>query len=150
MSLTLDTNILFYAADVSSGERHDVALDLVARAAKADSVLTLQCLAEFYASITRKGTLAPDEAADHIKRWQVVFPVHPASEDCLSDAMWAASEHQLSFWDAMLWATVKNAGCRLLITEDFQDGQMIDGVTFVNPFNAGNATLLNAVLPPVP
>ncbi len=149
MSLTFDTNILFYAADVSAGARHVAALDLVERAARAGSVLTLQSLAEFYAAITRKGVLGHDEAENHVKKWQRVFTVHPASEDCLADAMWAVREHRLSFWDAMLWAAAKGAGCKLLISEDFRDGQMIKGVTFVDPFEDHNAVLLGAALPPL-
>jgi len=40
----------------------------------------------------------------------------------------------LSFWDAMIWATVKEAGGKQLISEDFQNGIELEGVTFINPF----------------
>ena len=54
-----------------------------------------------------------------------------------------------SFWDAMLWTTARQAGCRLLLSEDLQDGQTLGGVTCVNPFAPRNATLVAAALPPV-
>jgi hypothetical protein len=34
-----------------------------------------------------------------------------ADEACLVDAMDGVAGHGLSFWDSMLWATVKRAGC---------------------------------------
>jgi hypothetical protein len=55
--------------------------------------------------------------------------------------------HSVSFWDAMLWVTAREAGCRLLFSEDLHDGQTLDGVTCINPFAARNQTLVEAALP---
>jgi len=46
----------------------------------------------------------------------------------LGAAMRSVGEHRLAFWDAMLWATARRTGVRILISEDFQDGRMLDGV----------------------
>jgi predicted nucleic acid-binding protein len=40
----------------------------------------------------------------------------------------------LSFWDSLIVAAAKSAGCRYLLTEDLQTGQDLDGVTVVHPF----------------
>jgi predicted nucleic acid-binding protein len=48
----------------------------------------------------------------------------------------AVEQHSLSFWDAMLWAVVKQAGGTLLLSEDLQDGRELEGVRFRNPFAA--------------
>jgi predicted nucleic acid-binding protein len=42
---------------------------------------------------------------------------------------------QVSFWDALLIAAAESAHCAELITEDLNDGQIIDGVKIKNPFN---------------
>jgi predicted nucleic acid-binding protein len=60
----------------------------------------------------------------------------------------AVAEHSLSFWDAMIWATARRAGCRLLISEDGQDGRMLDGVTIVNPFAPLPSPLIEQALGP--
>ena len=39
-------------------------------------------------------------------------------------------------------------GCQLILSEDGQDGRSLDGVTFVNPFNERNGSLLDQALPP--
>ncbi|MCM0019690.1 MAG: hypothetical protein NBV67_06825, partial [Tagaea sp.] len=63
----------------------------------------------------------------------------------LDDALWAVEHHKLAFWDAMLWATCRRAGCSVLFTEDFQDGRLLKGVRFVDPFKAKNARYLPKV-----
>ena len=66
-------------------------------------------------------------------------------------AAWTRSQrHGLSFWDAMLWATAKRAGCRMLFSEDLQDGRRLDGVLFVNPFAPANRKLVDLALPALP
>ena len=48
----------------------------------------------------------------------------------------------------MLWATADRIGVRYLLTEDFQDGRVLGGVTFVDPFKPDNERLLAEILPP--
>lgn len=62
------------------------------------------------------------------------MPVVAANDLSLKDAMDAVIHHGWSFWDAMIWATAKQHGCRLLITEDGQSGRTLGGVTLINPF----------------
>jgi predicted nucleic acid-binding protein len=73
--------------------------------------------------------------------------VRAADEDALAEAIEASVRHRLAFWDALLWATVRRAGCRLLLSEDFQDGWSLGGVTVLDPFAPANAAALDAALP---
>jgi predicted nucleic acid-binding protein len=49
----------------------------------------------------------------------------------------------LPFWDAMLWASAQRAGVRHMLSEDFQDGFELQGITFINPFNPENNPLID-------
>ena len=40
----------------------------------------------------------------------------------------------MSYWDAQIWATAKLAGLVAVLSEDFNSGATIEGVTFANPF----------------
>jgi predicted nucleic acid-binding protein len=53
----------------------------------------------------------------------------------LFDAMELVTSHRLSFWDAIMLAAAAHSGCRLLISEDMQDGFTWRGVTIRNPFD---------------
>ena len=147
MRLSIDANVLIYLIDRDAGERHRQALAMMDRAAVAECILTLQVLGEFFHVVTRKGKLSADRAYRFVTDWRAVFPVQAATTSALEQAMGAVRSHQVSFWDAMLWATVQQAGCRILLTEDFQDGRKLGSVTFVDPFAAGNANLLDQILP---
>jgi predicted nucleic acid-binding protein len=130
---TIDTNLLVYSADQDGGERHEKSRDLVFRAANVDCILTVQALAEFYRVVTGKFSIPPRDAARVVNGWRDVFPLCAADDAALVDAMDAVETHRLAFWDAMLWATARRAGCRAVLSEDFQDGQELGGVIFINP-----------------
>jgi len=133
---SLDTNILIYAVDCEAGERHLLAMDILDRAVDEDCVLALQVLAEFFHAVTRKGKMPPDEAAGQVADWQLLFPVVLPRPETLQQAIAAVTTHRLSFWDAMLWATLRPARVSVLLSEDFQDGRSLDGLAFHNPFHA--------------
>ncbi len=132
--ITLDTNILVYAANADAGERHHLAIKVLERAIQCDCMLTLQSLSEFFAVVTRKGMLSSTLATDHVNELAEVFPVITAKQRSLKLAMDVVTEQKISFWDAMLWATAHDAGITLLLSEDFQHGQLIKRVRIINPF----------------
>ncbi len=131
---SLDTNILVYAVDRDAAARHQTAKSVVARAALHDCILTVQALAEFFHATTRKNLLTPTAAADFVRDWLSVFDTASADQAVLAEAMEALQSHSLSFWDAMLWATAKQAGCAAILSEDMQDGRRLGGVEIINPF----------------
>ena len=75
------------------------------------------------------------------------IPVQAADDSDLSAALEAVRAHRLAFWDAMLWACAQRVGVRHLLTEDMQDGFVLQGVAFVNPFKRENDQLINKLLP---
>jgi len=132
---TLDTNLLIYAIDTKTdADKHQKALTIVNQAVDYDCVLTLQVLGEFFSATTRKGKMPLTEAFQQVKDWQELFPVVAATPNCLNLAMTLTSEHSLSFWDALIWATAKHAGVTHLLSEDFQEGRILEGLTVINPF----------------
>ena len=131
---SLDTNILVYAVDRDWGDRHEQSRKLLASAAMCDCVLTVQALAEFFHTTTRKNLLEPSLANTFVRDWLDVFHIASADAATLVNAMDAVEEHRLSLWDAMIWATARRSGCSALVSEDMQDGRRLGGVEFINPF----------------
>jgi predicted nucleic acid-binding protein len=144
--VSFDSNVLIYT--LSRGDpRHPAAASLLARATRGDCVQTLQSLAECFRVLTTKLRFDPGQARREIAGFRTAFPVCSADSSDLDRAMAAVERHALSFWDAMLWATARRAGCRVLFSEDLQDGRRLDGVLFVNPFDAANRKLVDLALP---
>jgi predicted nucleic acid-binding protein len=149
LRVTFDSNILIYAVS-RSDPRHAGATELIDRAARGDCRQTLQSMAECFHVLSRKYRMPAVEAYGWVQSFQRLFPVVAADQDDLDRAMRAVKDHQLSFWDAMLWATAKRAGCSLLFSEDFQDGRRLEGVLFVDPFVPDNRRLVDLALPEPP
>jgi predicted nucleic acid-binding protein len=143
---TIDSNLLVYASDLEAGDKHEAARDLVFRATSVDCTLTLQALAEFFHVVTRKFGVSARVAAEIVNGWRDIFPVCFADDAVLVDAMDAVDGHNLSFWDAMLWATARRAGCRAVLSEDFQDGRELGGVVFINPLAATPSPMLEELI----
>lgn len=97
-------------------------------------MLTLQSLCEFVAATTRKGKLSLAQADEQVEDWKILFPVVAAVPDNLGQAIRAVEEHNLSFWDALLWSVANQAAVELLLSEDLQHGRLLGGVRFCNPF----------------
>jgi predicted nucleic acid-binding protein len=52
----------------------------------------------------------------------------------LLEAMDMAEAHRLGFWDSVMLAVAAQAQCRMLLSEDMQDGFTWRGVTIRDPF----------------
>ena len=137
---TLDTNVLVYAVDRASGERHSRAVEIVDRVAQCDCWLTLQAVSEFYATITRKKLAPAKEAAALAADWLDVLPAVTASPDAVRAALALAGAGRASYWDALLVATAAEAGCTAILTEDLADGGVLHGVRIINPFGGSELT----------
>lgn len=62
------------------------------------------------------------------------------------DAMDLASNHDLTIWDSVVLAASAQAECRLLLSEDLQDGFTWRGVTVTNAFASRLHPLLATML----
>lgn len=132
----VDTNVLLYAYDVSAGERHDHARELVGKLGRdRRGALSVQVLQEFYVNAVLKiaAPIAPGQARARLRtlsRW----PVHsPLPHDAIA-ATEIAEQHRLSFWDAMILRSPAELDCAVLWTEDLNAGQRISGVEIAKPF----------------
>jgi predicted nucleic acid-binding protein len=132
----IDTNVLIYAHDVSAGQKHSRARELLQALWRSEEgCLSIQVLQEFYVNVTQKVAkpLAPDVAAQIIADLSVWQVYRPGVEDVL-DAIRLQSLYQVSFWDAMIITSAIQLGCLTLWSEDLNAGQIYDDVTVSNPF----------------
>ena len=130
----VDTNILIYARDLSETEKRQRAIDVIdGLAARGELVLSVQCLNEFSAASLRRG-VAISEVQAAVLRWRDLGDVVRQDEAATTAALDAVARHRLSFWDALIWATARDAAVPIVYTEDFQHGRELEGVRFINPF----------------
>lgn len=133
---SLDSNLLVYATDGRDPLRQSAAIEIVARAARRDCVLTVQALSEFFHAVSRKGIIPRSEAAAQVLRWIDVFALASgASANALASALEASTAGRFQFYDALLLATAREAGCAAVISEDMADGAELDGLRIIAAFD---------------
>jgi predicted nucleic acid-binding protein len=110
------------------------ALDVLNEHKKAQTgAVSLQVLQEYFVTVTRKYGLDPGTARQKVKLFAEFDIVEPIMADVLA-AIDLHRLHNLSYWDALVIHCARSAGCRQMLSEDMQHGQVIDGVRIVNPF----------------
>jgi predicted nucleic acid-binding protein len=132
----VDTNVLVYSRDLREPAKRTRAIEVIEQlAANGELVLSAQCLNEFSAAALRLGTPAA-EVRGAVEVWRGLAEMLSLEPAATTAALDAAEQHGLSFWDALIWATARDAQVGIVLTEDFQHGREIDGVRFVNPFRS--------------
>jgi predicted nucleic acid-binding protein len=130
----VDTNILIYARDRDEPAKRHRAIELIdGLAASSELVLSVQCLNEFSAASLRRG-VAVSEVETAVARWRDLGDVLRLEEAATTAALSAVAQHNLSFWDALIWATARASAVPIIFSEDFQHGRELDGVRFIDPF----------------
>ncbi len=99
-------------------------------------VLSTQVLSEFFVVVTRKlaSPLTVDEAAERVENLSRIWTVAEITPLVVIEAAGGVSRHQVSFWDALIWATAKLNQIQVILSEDFNHGHRLEGVAFTNPF----------------
>lgn len=135
----LDTNIIIYAYDLSAGDKHLKARDLLSGLWESGlGMVSTQVLQEFHITVTRKIpkpldlTTARNIIADFLT-WDVVVN----DGDSILKAIDVQERQGFSFWDSLVVAAAISGGAAVLLTEDLSDGQKIGGVEIRNPFARG-------------
>ena len=145
MRVALDTNVLAYAEGTNGAAKKEAALDLIQKLPQGSTVLPAQTLGELFNVLVRKAGRPAASARTAILSWQDAFSVPDTSAAVIASAADLATDHQLGIWDAVVLATAAEAQCRLLLSEDLQEGFTWRGVTVTNPFSPHRHPLLDAL-----
>jgi predicted nucleic acid-binding protein len=136
-AILIDTNILVYSFDLAEPQKKAIARDLLAQLQLyQQGHLSIQCVAEFF-NVVSRGILpkmTKEDASAQVEFFLHSFPVYPLTSAIVREAVRGVREHQLSYFDAQLWACAKLNQVPCIFSEDFQDGQTLEGIRFVNPF----------------
>jgi len=129
-----DTNVLVYADDKATPAKQRRALNLVAEHRRGGTgVVSLQVLQEYFVTVTRKLQIDPRIARRKVELLAEFDVAAPELADILA-AIDLHRLHGFSFWDALVLRSAKQAGCSVLLTEDFQHGREMEGLRILNPF----------------
>ena len=131
----VDTNVLVYA--LATGGRDAAKGSKACQILKNEQVcFSTHVLGEFYQAVTsarRQSALAHNEAVAWIQLWKR-YEVHGIAVPQVDLALESAKRFQVNYYDVLIIATARLAGCHIIYSEDLSDGQDYDGVRVQNPF----------------
>jgi predicted nucleic acid-binding protein len=134
----IDTNLLVYTLDRKESVKRDRARDVLRRVGGAgNAALPAQVLSEFATACLRKLEPPPDPATvrREVERLLLAFPVLPLTGPVVLEALRGVAEHLLSYYDAQIWAVARLGQVGVVLSEDFNPGAVLDGVSFANPLD---------------
>lgn len=132
----LDTSILLYLFDNGQPSKKAVARELFRTEVRSDRAsLSTQVLQEFYVNATRKLSppLIAEDARARVRDFSVL-PLVQVDVALILAAISRSQRLQFSFWDALIVEAALKSGADRLFTEDLPHGQVIEGMSVVNPF----------------
>jgi predicted nucleic acid-binding protein len=138
--ILMDTNLLVYLYDQKHPERQAQSQRVLEQLELSrNGRLSVQSLAEFFSVATRKlsPNLTAAEALHQIDLFLRLWPVFDLTPMIVLEAGRGVRDHHLSYYDAQIWAAARLNQVPLVFSEDFQDGNVLEGVRFVNPFTPG-------------
>lgn len=132
----VDTNILVYAHDVDAGDKHAAALQAVSALWESrNGVISSQVLQELYMTLTRKVPSPVTSAtARRVIRNYLTWELVLNDGAIILHASEIEESHRLSFWDSLIVAAAYSKNCAVILTEDLNHGQTVDGIRVRNPF----------------
>jgi predicted nucleic acid-binding protein len=131
----VDTNILVYAHDRSTGEKHRRAKELLEQLWDSGrGVLSTQILQELCINLRRKaGNPLPVEELRRLIREYSTWDVAINTPESVLKALDIEMRYRISFWDALILQAAEDAGASILYSEDLAAGQRYGTVQVVNP-----------------
>jgi predicted nucleic acid-binding protein len=135
--ILVDTNVLVYFYDQNSPEKQERASLVLNRLREAGmGRLSTQILAEFVNAAMRKldPPLTAAQAYEQVSLFAASWPVLDLTPQIVLEAARGVRDHGLAYYDAQIWAAARLNQIPVVFSEDFQDGQILEGVRFANPF----------------
>jgi predicted nucleic acid-binding protein len=135
--VALDSNILIYAELEPDSDKGKLSANLILRAAR-DGVIPVQVLGEYLRFVQRRQPTNFPEAVRQASIYRTLFLTPPTTSATIGKACELAHGHRMQLWDCVVCAASIEAGARVLMTEDMQDGRIIGGLRLMNPFAPAN------------
>ncbi len=130
----LDTNILIYGYSQDEPDKQQCAIDCVQ---SGEGWISTQVLNETINVLRRKFSLEYSQIRAVIAELTEQFEIAIVSVTTVETALNLGERYQYSYFDSLIVASALEVDCKILYSEDLQDGQQIDNqLTIINPFHA--------------
>ena len=134
----VDTDVLVHALDRREPEKRERVREVLRRVGGAGTAaLPAQVLWEFGGACLSKLEPRPDAEAirREVERLMLAFPLLPLTGPVVLEALRGVREHLLCYYEAQIWTVARLGQVGMVLSEDFNPGAVLDGVSFTNPLD---------------
>lgn len=127
----IDSNIILYllSSDVAKADKAEAIIEV-------GGIISVQVLNEIVSVCQRKLKMEWNEIDAVLKAVKASVEIVSLTEATHELAVQICKRYQLSFYDAHICAAALVAGSKTLLSEDMQDGILVDGLFIKNPFRS--------------
>jgi predicted nucleic acid-binding protein len=134
----LDTNIFVYSLDVTAPAKARRAAELIRAGIETrNGIVSYQVVQEFFSVAFKRFVrpMSPFAAEEFLSTvFRPLLAVH-SSPALFVSALQLHGQHRLSWYDSLIVAAAREAGCELLYSEDLQHGRLLQDLRIENPFH---------------
>lgn len=133
----LDTNLFVYSFDASAPAKQQIARQWIEDALRTQrGVISTQIVQEFLNVSLRKFArpMNISESREYIRIVLSPLCQHYPSIVFYDHALLVQQQTGFSFYDSLVVTAAVETGCRTLLSEDLQNGRVVEGITIRNPF----------------
>lgn len=132
----VDTNIPVYAHDLDAEIKHKNCRERLNQLWETRSgLLSTQVLQEFYVTLTKKISNPLDRATvRRIVKSYMAWDVVINTPDIILQASEIEESNRISYWHALIVSAAFSKNAEIILTEDLNHGQLIEGILIENPF----------------
>lgn len=126
----IDSNVVLYllSSDVTKADKAESILE-------AGGIISVQVLSEVVSVCQRKLKMDWAEIDAVLQAVKASVQVVPLTVATHEQAVQICKRYQLSFYDAHICAAALVAGAQEVLSEDMQDGMIVDTLVVKNPFS---------------
>jgi predicted nucleic acid-binding protein len=133
----LDTNIFVYSFDSASPKKAARAAKLIRTAIESRTgIVSYQVVQEFFNVALRRFAkpMSIPEAEQYLSTiFRPLLAVH-SSQALYREALRIGARFRIPWYDSLIVASALEGKCDVLYSEDFQNGQRVEGLEISNPF----------------
>lgn len=125
----IDSNVILYllSSDYTKADKAEAILE-------AGGIISVQVLNEVVSVCRRKLQMEWSEVDAVLQAVKASVDIVPLTEATHELAVQICRRYQLSFYDAHIYSAALVAGSKLVLSEDMQDGMVVDSLVIKNPF----------------
>ena len=130
----VDSNVWVYLFSDDSSHKSKIAEEFIINTTIKSAFVTSCQVVNEVCNVLKRHGLAEDKIRTVIDSITNICLIQDISKEVCLLASTLRERYSLSFWDSIIVATAKTAGCGLLVSEDMHDGLAVDKLRIRNIF----------------